>query len=499
MKPGATTVIDATIIEACADPALFARWFRDPDTWLAWFVFLKALFGLPMSDSDRSLFRQCTGRDVPPAGGVREAWLVVGRRGGKSIVLALIAVFLGCFIDWSPYLAPGERGTVMVIATDKKQARAIYRYAVALLREVPMLKVLISRDTAEAIDLKNGITIEILTASFRTVRGYTLIAALCDEIAFWRSDESSNPDSEIIAAIRPAMATIPGAMLLCASSAYARRGALWTAFRKHFGQDGPVLVWKADTRTMNPTVPQSVIDEAYESDPASAAAEYGAEFRTDVETYIAREVVDAAVVPGRHELLPLPGMKYFAFTDPSGGSSDSMTLSIAHADKDGRAILDAVRERKPPFSPDGVVQDFAELLKIYRITTVAGDRYAGEWPRERFRVHGIQYELAEKPKSDMYRDLLPLLNSGRVEMLDLPRLTSQLCGLERRTARGGKDSIDHPPGGAHDDIANCFAGAVLLAIGGRKPMVIPAELLARSAQPGPRRSFSFRQQRAHGR
>jgi hypothetical protein len=29
--------------------------------------------------------------------------------------------------------------------------------------------------------------------------------------------------------------------------------------------------------------------------------------------------------------------------------------------------------------------------------------------------------------------------------------------LERRTARGGRDSIDHPPG-AHDDLANAVAG-----------------------------------------
>jgi hypothetical protein len=306
---------------------------------------------------------------------------------------------------------------------------------------------------------------------------------LCDEIAFWRSEESANPDSEIIGAIRPAMATVPGAMLLCASSAYARRGALWTAFRKFFGHDSPVLVWKADTRTMNPTVPQSVIDEAYENDPASAAAEYGAEFRTDVETYIAREVVDAAVVLGRHELPPLPGVKYVAATDPSGGSSDSMTLAVCHRDQDGRAVLDAVRERRPPFSPEDVVMEFSDLLKSYGINRVTGDRYAGEWPRERFRVHGIDYLLAEKPKSDIYRDVLPILNSGKAELLELPRLVAQLCSLERRTARGGKDSIDHPPGGAHDDIANSVCAAVLLAIGGRPPMIISNVLLSRLSAP----------------
>jgi hypothetical protein len=480
-----------TIIDACGDPALFARWFRDAETWRAWFVFLRVLFGLPLSAAQQALFHQCTGRETPPAGGARESWLVCGRRAGKSFILALVAVFLACFCDWSPYLSPGERGTIMVIAADKKQARVIYRYAAALLREVPMLKALISRDTAEAIDLTNGITIEILTASFRTVRGYTLIAALCDEIAFWRSDESANPDSEILGAIRPAMATIPGAMLLCASSAYARRGALWTAFRKFFGKDSPVLVWKADTRTMNPTVPQSVIDEAYENDPASAAAEYGAEFRTDVETFVAREVVDAAVVPGRYELSPVSGVSYVAFVDPSGGSSDSMTLAIAHRDRDGRAILDAVRERRPPFSPDEVVQEFAALMKSYRIRNVAGDRYAGEWPRERLRVAGIRYEVSEKPKSDIYRDLLPLVNSGKAELLDVPRLVAQLCGLERRTARSGRDSIDHAPG-AHDDVANAVAGVLVHVTEKGAPMIITAEMLARIRAYPPYRRPQYR-------
>jgi hypothetical protein len=306
-------------------------------------------------------------------------------------------------------------------------------------------------------------------ASFRSVRGYTLIAALCDEIAFWRTDESSsNPDVEILAALRPAMATIPGSMLLCASSPYARRGTLWTTFRKHFGRvDSPVLVWRAATRTMNPTVPEGVIAEAYEDDPASAAAEYGAEFRTDVETFVSREVVDAAVVAGRHELPPVDRLRYVGFVDPSGGSADSMTLAIAHRDRD-RVVVDAVRERRPPFSPDDVVLEFAALLKKYRVTEVCGDRYGGEWPRERFQVHGIRYVVSEKPKSDIYRDLLPMLNAHRVELLDLPRLAAQLCSLERRTTRGGRDSIDHPPG-THDDIANAVAG-VVVHVGGASPM-----------------------------
>lgn len=81
--------------------------------------------------------------------------------------------------------------------------------------------------------------------------------------------------------------TPPGALLVCISSPYARRGALWDAYRRHYGQDGdPVLVWQADTRSMNPTVDERVIADAYEQDEAAAAAEYGAEFRRDVESFI---------------------------------------------------------------------------------------------------------------------------------------------------------------------------------------------------------------------
>jgi hypothetical protein len=124
-------------------------------------------------------------------------------------------------------------------------------------------------------------------------------------------------------------------------------------------------------------------------------------------------------------------------------------------------------------------------LRSYRVASVYGDRYAGEWPRERFRAHGITYEVCETPKSDLYRDLLPVINAGRVELLDNSRLVAQLTSLERRTARGGRDSIDHPPGG-HDDLANAVAGAVTSALGQNVVIVTP-ELLQRAAAMPPRR------------
>ncbi|MGM5051336.1 terminase large subunit domain-containing protein [Tardiphaga sp. 604_B6_N1_1] len=452
-----------TLLDAIADHALFAKWFnKNVGSWSAWFAFIAALFALPMTEEQLAFYRKCTGRSAPPASVATEAWLVCGRRAGKSFVLALVAVFLACFYDYRKYLAPGERGTVMVIASDRKQARTILRYVGALLREVPLLAKMIERETAEGFDLSNRVTIEVGTSSFRSVRGYTIVAGLLDELAFWSSEDASDPDFEVLNAIRPGMSTIPNAMLLCASSPYARRGVLWDAHRQHFGKDGdPILCWVASTRQMNPTVPQGFIDAEYERDPASAAAEYGAQFRSDIEAFVSREAVQACVSTGVFERAREPDISYSAFIDPSGGSGkDSFTLAIGHKDRStDMAVLDAVREHKPPFSPEAVVAEYGALLKSYGVSKLVGDRFAGEWAREPFRKIGIAYEPAAKPKSDIYRDFLPLINSRKADLLDHPKTAQQLVSLERRTSRSGKDSIDHPPNG-HDDCINVVAGVL---------------------------------------
>jgi Terminase large subunit, T4likevirus-type, N-terminal len=451
------------ILDAITDDRVFGAAFRGP-SWTAWRVFLKSLFALPLTEAELAIYRKHTGRTSPPNAPSKEAWLVIGRRGGKSFALATVAIFLACFKDWRPFLGPGEVGTVMIIAADRKQARVIMRYCLGLLEAVPMLKRQIEGTTRESIALKNRIVIEIHSASFRTTRGYSVCAALLDEVAFWPVDEgSAEPDTEIIAAIKPAMATVPGAMLLCASSPYARRGALWEAYRRHYGKDGdPVLCWCGSTLSMNASVPQSYIDQHMADDPARAAAEYGATFRTDIEAFASREAIAACIATGVYERGPLREHVYAAFVDPSGGSSDSMTLCIGHQEYTKQTtFVDALREVRPPFSPEAVVSEFARLLKSYNLDAVVGDRYGGEWPREQFSRFDIRFEPAAKPKSELYTDLLPMINSGRISLLDHPKLTSQLLGLERRTARGGKDTIDHAPG-QHDDVANAVAGCAHL-------------------------------------
>lgn len=163
-----------TILDAIHAPLLFRPLFKDLATWNSWLIVLKAIFALPMDETDRTVFTSLTGRQTPPAQPVQECWLVVGRRGGKSFIVALIAVFLATFKDYRPFLGPGERGIVMVIATDRKQARVIMRYVTALLMQVPMLAAMIERQDTESIDLDNRVSLEIQTASYRAVRGYTV-------------------------------------------------------------------------------------------------------------------------------------------------------------------------------------------------------------------------------------------------------------------------------------------------------------------------------------
>ena len=416
---------------------------------------------------------------------------MIGRRGGKSFAMALISVFLAAFKDWRRYLSPGERAIVLLVAADREQAKILHRYCQGILSP-PILQSLVLNVTASEIELKGNVVLEVVTRSYRTVRGRSVAVAVLDELAFWRDDDSANPDSAVLNAVRASMATFGSdAMVIAGSSPYARRGVLWDAFRRwHAKNDARNLVWRATTRVMNPTVSQEFIDAEFERDPASAAAEYGAEFRSDIAEFVSLAVLEACTADGVFELPPVSGATYVAFVDPSGGSSDSMTLAIGHGDKFGIGILDCIRECRPPFSPESVVDEFCAVLKQYHITKVTGDRYAGEWPRERFRMCGVTYELSEKVKSDIYRDMLPLLNSRKVQLLDDRRLISQLHGLERRTARGGKDWIDHGPG-AHDDIANSVAGALLLAVA-VKPMIISDAVLAWSGQPaaGVQRQFT---------
>lgn len=450
-----------TMREALADPQLLGEAIAG-ESWLAWRTLLIAGMGEPLTDEERAIFTALTRREREPLMRVEEAWFCVGRRGGKTRAMGTAAAYIGALCDHTDTLATGERAVLPILAASLSQAGRAYQHTLGVLQHSPVLSQEIDgTPTADTIRLRTRVDIEIRPASFRTIRGVTAVAAIGDEVAFWRHEATTNPDAEILNALRPALATT-GGPLFCISSPYARRGELFKAVRAYHKPDGDplILVARGPSRAFNPSLSQKVVDRAYERDASAASAEFGGEFRSDIEGYVPLEVVEACVSREERErpFERAHSGKYRAFVDPSGGVSDSMTLAIAHREEK-RVLLDAVRERKAPFKPEVAVEEFAALLAAYGVREVCGDRYGGEWPRDAFKKHGINYKLADHSKSELYREFLPMLNSGTADLLDLPVLTSQLVGLERRVARGGRESIDHGPN-LHDDVANAVAGVM---------------------------------------
>jgi hypothetical protein len=300
------------------------------------------------------------------------------------------------------------------------------------------------------------------------VRGRTLLAAIIDEVAFLRDETSASPDIETYRALLPALATT-GGMLIGISTPYRRTGLLYQKHRDHFGVDDPdVLVVSGDAQRFNPTLDKGVIDRARESDPEAARAEWDAQFRADIASFLDDPLIDAAVDHDRPLVLPPRGQRYFAFIDPSGGRHDAFTLCIGHRigyGRDAAFIADLVRATQPPFDPQAVVREYCEVIKAYKITSVHGDRYSAEWVVSSFKERGIRYQTSEKSKSDIYLESMPLFTRNAIRIPDLPPLLRELRLLERQTHRGGRDTVDHPRRGS-DDLANALCGCAVLAVKG---------------------------------
>jgi len=438
------TIKRPNIIEAILNRKLFGSLpaFRDLTTWRPWTVWLKAVFALPMDADEVEIFRRCTGRTNPPRVEPTEIHTIVGRRGGKSFIVSLVAVFVACFRSFAEYLTTGERAMVLILARDRDQAKVVFRYVQGVIKAIGPLCRMIVAERVDEIELNNGVNIAVKTSDYRAIRGVTVVCVIGDEVAFWDS-QGVNPDKEILSAIRPAMATIPNAKLLLISTPYSKTGVLYGAYKEFYGIDTEdVLIWQADTRTMNPTIPDNTIQRELERDPEAARGEWLAEFREDLEAAFADEVLEACVIPGRVELPPSSEITYRAFGDPSGGRHDKFAVAIGHTERNEVAVVDLLKAWPPPFDPSVVVGEACEILGRFNVSEIRGDRYAGEWPVEAFRKNGVVYRQAEKTKSELYLALIPVLCARKVELPDNKQLLQEFRRLERRRGRSGKDMVD---------------------------------------------------------
>jgi hypothetical protein len=451
-----------TIIRALDDPKLFQPWFAGP-SWSGWRAILKAAYALPLTADETVFFKSIAGGREPPDRQVRELWLICGRRSGKTAVASAISAFSSALFNQQDRLRRGEKACVACVAVDRAQSRIVLGYIKSFFADIPMLEDLVTRSTAIGFQLSNSVDVEVVTNSFKSIRGRPFAVVILDECAFYASETSATPDLELFKAIEPGLATLPNSMIVGISTPWRRAGLLHQKYKAHFGKEGDVLVIQAPSLVLNPTLDPAIVARALEADPAAAGSEWLGQFRSDIGTWLDLATIENAVDIGVLVRPPVVGgkIKYFSGCDPSGGRHDSMTLAISHCEGDV-AILDCIVEIKAPFNPTTATQQIAAVLKSYGLTETTGDKYGAGWIPDAFARCGITYRPSTRDRSAIYSDVLPLFNAGRINLIDNPRLVAQFAGLERRaTVRG--DRIDHSPG-SYDDAANSAALALVLAV-----------------------------------
>jgi hypothetical protein len=275
-KPSAIGVVDAM-----SNDLLFGPHFAG-DSWNTWRAVLKATFAEPMTDAEIATFRSVAERN-PPKRRVAEAVYIVGRGGGKDSIASLIASCIA--VNFSPKgkLRAGEIATIMCIAVDREQAGIVANYIKAYFQEIAALAALVKTIDRDGVTLRNGVAIVVATNSYRSVRGRSILCAIFDEGAFWRDENSANPDLEVAGAVAPGLARMPGSMLVLISTAHKRSGLLYQKWKDHYGRDDDdVPVVRGGTMTFNPTFDAATIARQLASDPQLYGAEYNSQWRDDL-------------------------------------------------------------------------------------------------------------------------------------------------------------------------------------------------------------------------
>jgi hypothetical protein len=449
-----------TIGDALRSPQLLGAALGDLSSWQTWVATLKACYGEPLDEAEAAAFAQVAGGRSPPSKRTRELAVVASRRCGKGRAMGALCAYEAVLVPH--HLAPGEVGTVACVSPTREQAKIVQRYALGYLEASPLLRDEIAEVTATEIRLHSGNVIVTLTSDYRTLRGRSLLLACVDEASFLRDETSATPDVEVVRALLPGLTTTGG--LLCVmSSPYAQRGLLFQRFRDFHGKDDPnTLVVSGPSIAFNPTLDQATIDAAIAADPEAGAAEWLGRWRSDLATFLSDDLIDAAVDHNRpFELAPQADIVYRAFIDMSSGVGDASTIAIAHRDLGDRVVVDVIRGVPAPHDPASVAREFVALAKEYRCRVITGDAYAKGWVKGTIEAFGAEYQQSRLPRSELYLEGLVLFARGQVRLPSHDVMLRELRLLQRRTAKSGRDSVDHIVG-SHDDHPNSVFGSLHL-------------------------------------
>ena len=460
------------IIEFIKSPCFLGP---DEDISVAQVSVLKAIYGLSMSEEEERVFLQLTDGRKARSGGYSEAWIIVGRRSGKTDkILANCAVFEAFTFDGSS-LADGEEAFYPIVAQNVDGANRARSYI-----EGKLLKLeergweILDHGSAQSraitgkeIRTTMGVTFRCFPCTKAAVRGITAIGAATDESAWWCTEENGcNADREVFRALRPTVATFGRrAKRLNATSPYAEEGAVWDAWEKrHTSQ---ALVINAPSWVFNPNLPQDFLDNERMNDLSAYLREYGAQFGKEGGSYLDPSEIERAIDKSRPLIVPYePGHDYRAALDVAF-KGDLYVLAIGWMDASGIVNFNVWTwkgSKKAPLDGEVIAEEAAGYLKVFGIDQLPTDQYSDEQVKKDYAKFGITVLIepdSEALNWEMYKNLKAAMRRGLCCFADDPVIRKDLGSL-RRVGGGRVPKICAPQrGGFHDDVSKASSKVLM--------------------------------------
>ena len=421
-------------------------------------TFLKSIYGLELDVDELDFYCRATGSKTYDPREQREITAIIGRRGGKTRLAAQIAVYEAIRDHKLP---PGERAFILVIAPVLKQAQIAFDYVRKYLNRSPELSQLVVKERKSEIELRNGITIACQPCSQITVRGYSVVCAICDELGFWVHEETAaNPEREVIAALRPAMATLTKTKLIKISTPCRKEGILWHDFQER--ESLPYPVWQASSKEMNPTLSDDFLEGAQRENNEHFRREYLAEFTDSLVGWITWEILEPCIVRGCREFPRVSNGTYVAAVDPAFTHSDFGFAILHRSDNEHINVAFAARwtgTRNAPLNLESVSIQINDVLQRFGINSLVGDQHCFPVLRQHFEKAGLfyrEFRFGDHSRASIFGNLRQLIAQQKISFVDEPELLRQLRSLDEiRTTNGNIDI--RPPSSSKDDMAIAVA------------------------------------------
>ena len=450
-----------------------------------------------------------TWEDANPLG-YNEIDMIVGRRGGKSVVVAAVAAYklylLLSHRDPQEYygLVPGSPIDLTMMAQDSKGSSRLYDQLKEDINRAPFFAPYIKSMTGEEMTFisesdrgKRELTPSIKAAAYpcttNAVRGPSSYFLALDEFAHYRQQIGSTSD-EMYSAAAPATMQFKGggtrdglreSMIFIITSPVNKIGKYYTLFRDALleGPSSPVLAFQCSTAEMNPRSDTPFLKKEYKDNPEKFKAEYGGEFLDASETYVKGLTIDECVDQDRGNVTTLLssmlGHNYFWGLD-LGMKHDATALAVCHweggqnrawlvFDYIDRLMVGEDKYKDVAELPLDDVLDWLKnthsMLPCFQGVT---DQYGGSLLVQLLtanQVTGIELlHLTSGVNSQMYLTLKTLMENRQIKFPNVSKFILEMKFLEASFINKYQVVVKAPTEkDAHDDMADAAALAAYKA------------------------------------